>query len=122
MTPKEIATDFLKRAAAGQARGAFERYVAKGFRHHNAYFAGDANSLMTAMDDNARQNPGKTLEVKLTLEDGDKVATFSKVLHGPTDSGAAVVHIFRFEGGKIVELWDVGQQIPANSPNQHGMF
>jgi predicted SnoaL-like aldol condensation-catalyzing enzyme len=34
----------------------------------------------------------------------------------------AVVHILRFEGERIVELWDVSQEIPADSPNTLGMF
>jgi len=38
------------------------------------------------------------------------------------DRGAAVVHIFRFEDDRIVELWDLGQAIPQDSPNRHGMF
>jgi len=33
-----------------------------------------------------------------------------------------VVHILRFEGDRIVELWDIGQEIPQDSPNEHGMF
>jgi predicted SnoaL-like aldol condensation-catalyzing enzyme len=32
------------------------------------------------------------------------------------------VHIFRFEQGRIVELWDLGQEVPESSPNQYGMF
>jgi len=119
---KEIATDFLKLAASGRAKDAFGRYVGEGFRHHNAHFAGDAHSLMTAMDENAKQFPDKTLEVKIALEEGDKVATFSKVVHSRGEKGAAVVHIFRLEGAKIAELWDVGQAIPDNSPNENGMF
>jgi predicted SnoaL-like aldol condensation-catalyzing enzyme len=34
----------------------------------------------------------------------------------------AVVHIFRFSGDKIVELWDLGQPIEKNSPNENGLF
>jgi predicted SnoaL-like aldol condensation-catalyzing enzyme len=33
-----------------------------------------------------------------------------------------VIHIFRFEEDRIVELWDVGQEIPEDSPNDNGMF
>jgi predicted SnoaL-like aldol condensation-catalyzing enzyme len=33
-----------------------------------------------------------------------------------------LVRIFRFEGDRIVELWDVGQQAPKNSPNDNGVF
>ena len=57
-----------------------------GFRHHNGYFPGDADSLMTAMDENAKQFPRKTLEVKIAVEEGDKVATFSKVVHSPGET------------------------------------
>jgi predicted SnoaL-like aldol condensation-catalyzing enzyme len=32
------------------------------------------------------------------------------------------VDIFRLEQGKIVEHWDVVQDIPENSPNPHGFF
>ncbi|MGN6657417.1 MAG: nuclear transport factor 2 family protein, partial [Achromobacter mucicolens] len=40
----------------------------------------------------------------------------------PEDRGQAVVDIFRLEGGKIVEHWDVSQEIPENPANKNGMF
>ena len=100
----------------------YERYVAPGFRHHNAYFPGDAESLMKGMEENARQNPDKVFEVKRVLREGDEVAVHGHVRHRPGERGFALIHIFRFEGGKIVEMWDVGQEVPENSPNQYGMF
>ena len=30
--------------------------------------------------------------------------------------------IVRFEGDRIVELWDIGQPVPAESVNANGMF
>lgn len=33
-----------------------------------------------------------------------------------------VVHIFRFDRNHIVEMWDLGQQVPENMPNENGMF
>ena len=77
---------------------------------------------MDAMEENAKKNPHKVVEVQLALEDGDLVAVHSRVRQRPDDAGAAVVHIFRFEGDRIVELWDLGQAVPADSPNQHGLF
>ena len=79
---------------------------------HNPYFQSDAESLMLAMDENAAQNPGKVLKVRRALQDGDLVAVHSQVKQNPADPGGAVVHIFRFEGEHIVELWDVGQGQP----------
>jgi hypothetical protein len=36
--------------------------------------------------------------------------------------GVATLHLFRFEDGKVVELWDFGQPIQADSPNSDGPF
>jgi len=46
----------------------------------------------------------------------------SSVRQNPQDRGGAVVHIFRFAGARIAELWDIGQPVPENSPNEYGMF
>ena len=118
----EVAKDFLRLAASGKAREAFERHVTPDFRHHNAWFPGDGPSLMKAMDENAKQNPDKELTIYRVVEDGDQVATFAHVRHHKGEAGAAVVHFFRFEGDRIAELWDVGQEVPADSPNKNGMF
>jgi predicted SnoaL-like aldol condensation-catalyzing enzyme len=119
---RDAAIEFLTLAATGKAREAYERHVAPGFRHHNPYFRGDAESLMLAMEENAAQNPDKILEVQMALQDGDRVAVFSRVRQRPDDRGGAVVHLFRFEGDRIAELWDVGQAIPEDSVNENEMF
>ena len=74
------------------------------------------------MEKNAHQNPDKTLEVKHVIGEGAFVAVHSHVRQNPDDRGGAVVYIFRFENDRIVELWDVGQPVPEESPNQYGMF
>jgi hypothetical protein len=60
---KETAMAFLRLAASGKAREAFQSHVAPGFRHHNPFFRGDAQSLMIAMEENAAKNPNKVLEI-----------------------------------------------------------
>jgi predicted SnoaL-like aldol condensation-catalyzing enzyme len=122
MAHRDIAESFLKLAARGRAREAGERYVAPSFRHHNPYFEGTAEALLSAIDEDARKHPDKQLDIRLALEDGDRVAVMSHVRQKPDDRGAAVVHVFRFEGERIVELWDVGQDVPQESVNEHGMF
>ena len=121
-TLKDAAIDFLTLAASGKVSEAYAQHVGFGFRHHNPNFRGDAASLKEAMQENATKNPNKTLKVQRALQDGNEVAVLSHVHQHPGDRGAAVVHIFRFEGGRIVELWDVGQEIPESSLNEHGMF
>lgn len=121
-TLKENAVSFLQLVASGNVREAYQRYTGPNFRHHNPFFRGDAHSLMLAMEENAAKNPHKILEVKRAIEEGDIVAVHSHVRQNQEDLGGAVVHIFRFHNDQIVELWDVGQPIPEDSPNENGMF
>jgi predicted SnoaL-like aldol condensation-catalyzing enzyme len=119
---KEKAVSFLKMVAAGDVREAFERFTSSEFLHHNPYFRGDAESIMRGMEENARANPEKIFEVKLVIEEGEVIAVHSHVRQQPGDLGAVVVHMFRFQDERIVEMWDVGQPIPSESPNENGVF
>lgn len=122
MTKKQIAQDFLQLASKGQSGKAFELYVSDNFKHHNVWFKGDRHTLMTAMEENGKKNPDKLFEIQRALEDGDFVAVHSRVRQAENDLGVAVIHIFRFESDKIVELWDFGQAVPENMVNENGMF
>lgn len=119
---KDTAISFLKLAASGNVREAYSKFVGPAFRHHNPFFEGSAEALMAGMEENALQNPNKVMEVKRAIAEGQLVAVHSHVRQKPDDLGAAVVHIFRFENGRIVELWDLGQPLPEKSPNRYGMF
>ena len=119
---KAAAIHFLQLASSGKVKEAYRAYVGAGFRHHNPYFQGDAATLMAAMEENAASHPAKAIEILRALEDGDLVAVHACVMMKPGDRGIATVHLFRFERDRIVELWDVGQPVPEDSPNKNGMF
>jgi predicted SnoaL-like aldol condensation-catalyzing enzyme len=121
MSRKETALLFLQRAAFGSVEEAF-RMVTPGFRHHNPHFAAGADALKVAMAESAIKNADKRLDVQRSLEDGDLVVIHSRIVLQREQPGHSVVHIFRFEGDKIAEMWDIGQDVPAESPNSDGMF
>jgi predicted SnoaL-like aldol condensation-catalyzing enzyme len=118
---KAAAESFLKLVCSDVER-AYAELTAANFRHHNVWFPGDANALKQGMADNLRQNPQKKLVIKQSIEDGDRVAVMSHVTFKPGDPGYSLVHIFRFENGRIAEMWDVAQEIPPDSPNTNGAF
>ncbi len=122
MDNKSKAVLFLTLASMGNVKEAYSRFIGNGFRHHSPFFEGTAEALQTGMEENALQSPNKALTVLRTISEGDFVVTHSHVQQNPDQRGAVVVHIFRFENGKIVELWDVGQTVPETSINQNGMF
>jgi predicted SnoaL-like aldol condensation-catalyzing enzyme len=120
---KHAATSFLQMAGSGKVQEAYDRYVSPSFIHHNQHFAGDRQSLLTAMQEAAKATPNKSVEIKRIHEDGDTVITHSLVSRqDPQAPAIAVVHIFRFEHDRIAELWDVGQPISKDSPNENGVF
>ncbi len=116
------AVSFLELASSGKVSEAYSKYIGVGFRHHNPFFEGTAEALQAGMEENARQSPNKVFTILRTISEGDFVVTHSHVQQNPDQRGAVVVHMFRFENGKIVELWDVGQPVPETSINQNGMF
>ena len=119
---KDAAVSFLRLVVAGKIRQAYATYVSPDMRHHNTALAGDAASLEKAMQENHTQYPNKIFDIKRVLEDGNMVALHSHIRIKPTDPGFAAVHIFRFDGDRIIEMWDVIQPVPENSPNKNGMF
>ena len=117
-----IATEFLRMCACGDVRAAYDLHVSPDFVHHNAWFPADCESLLRAMEESAEAEPNKSFEVKQVIDGGDRVAVLSHLQRAGADMEYAVVHIVRFAEGKIVELWDLGQEIPKDSPNALGMF
>lgn len=120
---KAAAVNFLQLVVAGKVRVAYDKYVSPDFIHHNPYFKGDRQSLLTAMEENEQVNPGKLLEVQHVAEEGDIVMVHSRLkFRQPQMPEMSVVHIFRFAGNLVVEAWDIGMAAPADSPNENGLF
>lgn len=120
MTNKETAIKFLMACALQSPKTAFAQYTNPNFKHHNQYFKGDGESLMNAMIEADQSAPNKSFTVKQVFETDDRVALYSHVVKEQME--IAVVHMLRFENGKISEMWDVGQIIEKGSPNENGLF
>jgi len=122
MTRKEIAAEFLRLAAGGQAREAYDTYVHPDFFHHNPYFPGDRASLMQGMEESFAEMPDKDYKTIRMLEDGDLVAVHGRIRLKKDMPEIALMHILRFEGDKIIEEWEAAQEVPKDMPNVNGMF
>jgi predicted SnoaL-like aldol condensation-catalyzing enzyme len=66
--------------------------------------------------------PQLSLEIKRVIAEGDTEATHSHLIPEPGQPGRALADFFRLENGKVVEHWDVIQEISEAAANTNGMF
>ena len=66
--------------------------------------------------------PHAKSEIRRVFAEGDYVILHVHSVREPGTRGRAIVDIFRLENGKIVEHWDVAQDIPETMPHSNGMF
>ena len=121
-TRRQAAVQFLQMVVAGDIEEAYRKCVDMKGKHHNFYFPAGFLALQKAMIENHDQFPNKQLLVKNVLEDGDLVAVHSRLILNETENDMAVLHLFRFQDNRIVEMWDIGNTIPDDSTNTDGTF
>ena len=100
----------------------FDTYVGDKYIQHNPIAPDGKDPAVEILGKALQALPGWSYDIKHAYVDGDIVVVHSHVRMKPEDRGFAVVDIFRFEKGKVVEHWDVLQAIPENSANNNTMF
>ena len=103
-------------------RQAVEAYVGDAYIQHNPHVGSGKEGFIAYFKKMAAEYPGKHVEIKRAFADGDHV-----ILHchqiWPEGLEYAGIDIFRLDdNGKVIEHWDVLQEIPDTSAHDNTMF
>ncbi|MFJ1300236.1 nuclear transport factor 2 family protein [Pseudomonadota bacterium AL_CKDN230030165-1A_HGKHYDSX7] len=101
---------------------AMARYVDPRYVHHNPYLAAGVGPLTEFLVPFFEQHPEASADIKRVIAEGDLVVVHNHWKLSPEDRGTVVIDIFRVANGKIVEHWDVSQEIPEAAANRNGVF
>lgn len=127
LTPKQVVTQFMHEFyIEKKVRSSFEQWVDPGYIQHNPYAQTGREAAIQFLTKFVEGNPGQKTDIRRIIADGNLVAVHS---HGWQEDGTpeqkrgfAVVDIFRVEGCKVMEHWDVISPVPETAANTNTMF
>lgn len=119
---KQVAIAFYDAAINKKDFAAASKYLGAQYKQHNPTAQDGAEGLKAFIDFLKARFPNQKGEVKRVIAEGDLVALHIHSTRGDNTPGRAIVDIFRVQDGKVVEHWDVIQDIPEKPSNNNGMF
>ncbi len=101
------------------------KFLGDTYIQHNPWVTDGPEGLLRFVRFRREKFPLSRNQVKMVIAEGDLVALHVHSVLVPGTPGRNIVDIFRVDGGKVVEHWDVIQDIPeALFPplNDNGLF
>lgn len=100
---------------------AFAYLVADDYLQHNPNLPDGPDAAIEMLTPKFDGSPEARFEIQRTIVEGDLAMVHVKASR-PGAPDAAVADIYRFDSGRIVEHWDVLQQVPVHAAHDHPMF
>ena len=119
---KKTVIDFYDKAINKKDFDAAKVHFGSKYIQHNPRAADGPEGLKGFIGFLKSKFPQYHSTFKRVFADGDFVIVHVHNVPKPGDRGRAIIDIFRLENGKIVEHWDVAQDIPEKALNSNGMF
>ena len=121
---KTLVVDFYEQVIFGGNRTVIDQYIGEQYIQHNPHVADGKDGFLTFFDSlPARDKAHPWGEIVRVIAEDDLV-----VLHIRWNAwsekpwGAAGIDIFRVKEGKLVEHWDVLQDVPEKLAHENTMF
>jgi predicted SnoaL-like aldol condensation-catalyzing enzyme len=119
---KKIVVDFYEKGLNQKDFDAAAKYFGPRYTQHNPGGVDGPQGFKNLVNLLKEKFPNSHSEIKRVIAEGDLVVLHVHSVRAPGERGRAIVDIFKVENGKIVEHWDVVQDIPEKSANDNTMF
>lgn len=119
---KKLVTTYYKQLLVDKDLSAIDKYVAPEYHQHNPNIADGSAGLKDLMVGFLGAFPQLKVTTTKVVAEGDLVALQSHYVNVPGERGTSFMDIFLVRDGKIVEHWDVVQDVPETSANDNTMF
>jgi predicted SnoaL-like aldol condensation-catalyzing enzyme len=121
-TNKHTVMSFYEAAINQKDFAAAAQYLGPRYIQHNPTAPDGPEGLQKFLQFLREKFPQSHSDIRRMFADGDFVILHVHAVREPGTRGTAIVDIFKLENGKIVEHWDVRQDIPETAANSNGMF
>ena len=125
MQNRKLVLDFYEAALNEKNVEKARTFLGDKYIQHNPHVPEGPDSFLRFVQFRHDKFPKGRNEVKMVIADGDLVALQVHSVLVPGTPGRKIVDIFRVEGNKVVEHWDVIQEIPEElfpPINDNGLF
>jgi predicted SnoaL-like aldol condensation-catalyzing enzyme len=119
---KQVVVAFYNAAINDKNFELASSFLGAQYKQHNPTAADGAEGLKSFIEFLKTRYPQQRGEIRQVIAEGDLVALHVHSTRGDGTPGRAIVDIFRLADGKVVEHWDVIQDIPEKAANDNGMF
>jgi predicted SnoaL-like aldol condensation-catalyzing enzyme len=119
---KKAVVEFYDLAINQKNFEAAAKFLGTRYVQHNPRAADGPEGLKAFLAFLRDKFPDYHSDIKRVFADGDYVILHVHNVPTPGSRGNAIIDIFKLEDGKIVEHWDVRQEIPERSVNSNTMF
>jgi predicted SnoaL-like aldol condensation-catalyzing enzyme len=119
---KKIVVDFYQRLFGDKDITAIDDYLVENYIQHNPGVADGRQAIKDIAVKWLANQPKSKVDFQKIVADGDLVVLHIKTKSFTSVRDASLIDIFRVKDGKIVEHWDIMQEVPEKAANAHPMF
>jgi len=119
---KKAVVEFYDLAINQKNFEAASKFLGPRYTQHNPRAADGPEGLKAFLAFLREKFPDYHSDIKRVFADGDYVILHVHNIPTPGSRGNAIIDIFKLENGKVVEHWDVRQEVPEQAANNNTMF